>query len=259
MKIGGGNIESGPTSGIHWHMNIEHEVTYAALDRERQVIPWVRSRTPDGKETIYRSTEIQVSDDSLKSAFTRRMDCIDCHNRPTHIYHPPARSVDNVMTLGWINPKLPNVKSISVKALENPYATKQGGLDSIRLAIGDFYRQNYPSVASAQNAKVDSAIVQVQRIYSRNYFPEMQVSWKHFPDNLGHLYYKGCFRCHDGKHVSQDGKVLSRDCNTCHTILYQGSNPAPTTFAPQGEEFHHPEDVGDAWKTTNCKECHTGE
>ncbi|HCV42086.1 MAG TPA: cytochrome C, partial [Bacteroidetes bacterium] len=116
MKIGGGNIEAGPTSGIHWHMNIAHEVTYAALDVQRQVIPWIRSKTPDGKVTIYRSTEMSVSEDSLKKAFTRRMDCLDCHNRPSHIYHPPARSVNHVMSLGWIDPRLPNVKSIAVRA-----------------------------------------------------------------------------------------------------------------------------------------------
>jgi hypothetical protein len=256
MKIGGGNIEAGPTSGIHWHMNIGHEVTYAALDRERQVIPWVRSRTPDGKETIYRSTEIEVSDDSLKKAFTRRMDCIDCHNRPTHIYHPPARSVNHVMALGWINPALPNVKSIVVKALENPYTTKQIGLDSIKTVVEGYYAQNYPAIAASQKIQIDSAIEQTQKIYSRNYFPEMGVSWKHYPDNLGHLYYKGCFRCHDGKHVSESGKVLSRDCNTCHTILSQQFEKDTLRISLGGIEYKHPVDIGDAWKEMNCSDCH---
>ncbi len=256
MKIGGGNSEAGPTSGIHWHMNIAHEVTYAALDRERQIIPWVKSRSMDGKETIYRSSEIQVSDDSLKKAFTRRMDCIDCHNRPTHIYHPPARSVDNVLAAGWIDPNLPSIKSIAVKALENPYTTKQGGLDTIRIFMEDFYKQTYPDIATKESVKIDSAIVQVQRLYSRNYFPEMQVSWKRFPDNLGHLYYKGCFRCHDGKHVSDDGKVLSRDCNTCHTILAQQFENDSLRISLAGIEYRHPVDIGDAWKEMNCSDCH---
>jgi hypothetical protein len=259
MKIGGGNIEAGPTSGIHWHMNIGHEVTYAALDRERQVIPWVRSRTLDGKETIYRSTEIVVSDDSLKNAFTRRMDCIDCHNRPTHIYHPPARSVNHVMALGWVNPSLPNVKSIAVKALENPYTTKQKGLDSIRTVVEEFYHQNYASLATSKKIQIDSAIEQIQKIYSRNYFPEMGVSWKHYPDNLGHLYYKGCFRCHDGKHVSDEGKVLSRDCNTCHTILSQQFEKDTLRISLGGIEYQHPVDIGDAWKEMNCSDCHNSE
>jgi len=256
MKIGGGNIEAGPTSGIHWHMNIGHEVTYAAVDRERQVIPWIRSRTPSGRETIYRSTEIEISDDSLKNTFTRRMDCIDCHNRPTHIYHPPARSVNHIMSLGWIDPKLPNVKTIAVKALETPYGTKEGGLDSIKLLINDFYRQNYPAILASSKVKIDSTIEQVQKIYGRNYFPEMQVSWRHYPDNLGHLYYKGCFRCHDGKHVSDDGKVLSRDCNTCHTILAQKFEKDTLRISLGGIDYKHPVDIGDAWKEMNCSDCH---
>jgi hypothetical protein len=256
MKIGGGNIEAGPTSGIHWHMNINNEVTYASLDRERQIIPWVQSKKPDGTVTTYRSTEFSVSDDSLKKASVRRMDCIDCHNRPTHIYNPPARSVDHVMSLGWIDPKLPDIKSVAVKALEYPYDTKSVGLDSIRTVIQDFYAQNHPDIAVAEKIKIDSAIDQAQTIYRRNYFPEMGVSWKEFPDNLGHLYFKGCFRCHDGKHVSDDGKVLSRDCNTCHTILAQQFEQDTLRLSLGGIDYKHPVDIGDAWKEMNCSDCH---
>ncbi len=256
MKIGGGNVEAGPTSGIHWHMNIAHEVTYKALDRERQVIPWVRSRTPDGTETIYRSTEVDVPEDSLAAAFTRRMDCIDCHNRPTHIYHPPARSVNHVMSLGWISPSLPSVKSVSVEALEAGYETRQGALDTIRLTMEGYYRDNHPEVFETKKPTLDSAIAEVQKIYNRNYFPEMKTDWKKFPDNLGHLYYNGCFRCHDGKHVNEAGKVLSKDCNTCHTILSQKFEDDTLRISLEGVDYRHPVDIGDAWKEMNCSDCH---
>ncbi len=49
----------------------------------------------------------------------------------------------------------------------------------------------------------------------------MKVDWKTHPNNIGHMYYPGCFRCHDGNHVSKDGKVISKDCNSCHTLLDQ--------------------------------------
>jgi hypothetical protein len=162
------------------------------------------------------------------------------------------------MALGWIDPSLPGAKSIAVKALENPYTTKSAALDSISLVIREFYRQNYPAVAEAKQAKIDSAIEQVQKIYSRNYFPEMKVSWKGFPDNLGHLYYKGCFRCHDGKHVTESGKVLSKDCNTCHTILSQQFGSDSLRLSLGGIEYKHPVDIGDAWKEMNCSDCHNG-
>ncbi len=256
MKIGGGNIEAGPTSGIHWHMNIAHEVTYAVLDSQRQVIPWVRSRTADGKETIFRNKDIDVSEESLKTARTRKMDCIDCHNRPSHIYHPGARSVNHIMSLGWIDPTLPNVKATTVGALETPYATKKGAQDSIRMIIEEYYKTNYPELVASRQADIERAIVETQKIYSRSYFPEMRVSWKKYPDNIGHMYDPGCFRCHDGKHVSDDGRVLSKDCNTCHTILAQQFERDTLRISLGGVEYKHPVDIGDAWKETNCSDCH---
>jgi hypothetical protein len=256
MKIGGGNIEAGPTSGIHWHMNIAHEVVYTALDSERQVIPLIRSTTPEGLVRTYRSTEIDVPEDSLEKAFSRRMDCIDCHNRPTHIYHPPARSVNHVMSLGWIDPELPYIKSQAVSVLENQYSSKQAGLDSIRLLLEEYYATEYPDLLESKKKELDRAIGEVQKIFERNYFPEMGVSWKKFPDNIGHMYYPGCFRCHDGKHESDDGRVLSRDCNVCHTILSQEYEEGGLRLSLEGVEYRHPVDIGDAWKEMNCSDCH---
>ncbi len=256
IKIGGGNIEAGPTSGIHWHMNIANELMYVATDTQRQVIPWVSSRSGDGKMTVYRSTDNPPSDSLLQTARKRRMDCIDCHNRPTHIYHPPASSVNHVMSLGWVNPALPNVKRVSVDALERPYSSEEEAADSIRIAIEGYYRTEYPAVAAGRKSEIERTVAEIQKIYSRNYFPRMRVNWKEFPDNIGHLYYPGCFRCHDGKHVSDDGKVLSRDCSTCHVILAQQFERDTLRLSLSGVEYRHPADIGDAWKETNCSDCH---
>jgi nitrate/TMAO reductase-like tetraheme cytochrome c subunit len=259
IKIGGGNIEAGPTSGIHWHMNIANELTYIATDSQRQNIPWIQSKNPEGKITVYRSTEDSLTDGQIRTMKTRRMDCIDCHNRPTHIYHPPARSINHVMSLGWIDPKLPNVKSLSIKVLEGSYSTKQVGLDSIKLAIEEYYRTNYPELAKTKQDTIAKVVAEVQKIFSRNYFPEMHVSWKKFPDNIGHMYYPGCFRCHDGKHVSGDGKVLSRDCNVCHTILAQQFEQEGLRMSLTGVDYKHPVDIGNAWKEMNCSDCHNAQ
>jgi hypothetical protein len=259
IKIGGGNIEAGPTSGIHWHMNIANELTYIATDSQRQNIPWIRSKNPDGKVAVYQSTEHSLTEEQVRSMKTRRMDCIDCHNRPTHIYHPPARSVNHVMSLGWIDPGLPNVKSVSIKALETSYSTKQTGLDSIQLAIEGYYQINYPELAKTKQDTIAKVVSEVQKIYSRNYFPEMHVSWKNFPENIGHMYSPGCFRCHDGKHVSSEGKVLSRDCNVCHTILAQQFEKEGLRMSLSGVEYRHPVDIGDAWKEMNCSDCHNAQ
>jgi hypothetical protein len=256
IKIGGGNIEAGPTSGIHWHMNINNELTYIPADSSRQVIPWIRSKHPDGKMTIYRSTEGTLSDEELQKRPVRRMDCIDCHNRPTHIYHPPARSVNHVMELGWIDPSLPGAKALSVRALEYPYSSAQGAMDSIKLTVEEYYASNYPAIAGTKRGAIERTVDEVRKIYSRNYFPAMRVNWKSFPDNIGHLYYPGCFRCHDGKHVSEGGVVLSKDCNMCHTILAQQFQQDTLRLSLGGIDYRHPVDIGDAWKETNCNECH---
>jgi nitrate/TMAO reductase-like tetraheme cytochrome c subunit len=256
VKIGGGNSESGPTSGIHWHMNIANEVTYAALDRERSQIPWVRSVGPDGKETIYRSTEFEVSEQDLAATPRRKMDCIDCHNRPSHIYHPPARAVNEVMALGWIDRSLPYVKKVTVEALDHGYTTAEGAQDSIRIAIEGFYRDNYPDTFAGKREAIERTITETQGIYSRNFFPAMRASWRSFPENIGHMYAPGCFRCHDGKHVSADGKVLTRDCTACHTILAEQIGESAQQVALAGVEYQHPEDIGDAWREVNCSDCH---
>ncbi|HVO74982.1 MAG TPA: NapC/NirT family cytochrome c [Ignavibacteriaceae bacterium] len=256
IKIGGGNIETGPTSGIHWHMNIANEVTYAAVDSQRLIIPWVKVKHGDGHVSIYRSTEISFDEEKFPQKDFRRMDCIDCHNRPSHIYNPPERSVNPIMALNWIDPKLPYIKSLSIDVLENSYSTKPEALDKIKILMRNFYEDNYPETAVAKKQSIDRAINEVQKIYTRNYFPEMKVSWKKFPEHIGHLYAPGCFRCHDGKHVNEEGKVLTKDCNTCHTILAQKFENDTVRVALEGVKYRHPVDIGNAWMEMNCSDCH---
>ncbi|MEX2090459.1 MAG: cytochrome c3 family protein, partial [Bacteroidota bacterium] len=248
--------EGGLTSGIHWHMNIANEVTYVAMDRQRLVIPWVKSRSKDGTERIYKSTDGTPTEEEMALATTRRMDCVDCHNRPTHIYHPPQRSINQIMDLGWIDRELPYVKSLAVQVLEQPYTTRQVALDSIRLAVDSYYRTNYPALAVRQADKIEKAIVELQKVYRRNYFPEMKHDWRQYPDHIGHMFAPGCFRCHDGKHVSDDGKVLSKDCNACHTIIAQQYENEKLKMSLEGLVYEHPVDIGTAWNEMNCSDCH---
>ena len=257
MKVGGGTEESGNRTGIHWHMNIGNEVTYMTTDRQRMNIPWVKTKSlATGKETIYKNTQEKITDDMFKPENVRKMDCMDCHNRPSHQYNPPFRSVDHLMATDAIDPSLPYIKSISVQALENSYSNKKTGLDSIKTVIQEFYSANYPEIASSKKDIIDRAISQVQIIYSRNYFPEMNVSWRYFPEQIGHMYSPGCFRCHDGKHVSSDGKILSKDCNICHTLLAQEFEGEPAQVSLKGVEYKHPIDIGNSWKTSICSDCH---
>jgi hypothetical protein len=122
--------------------------------------------------------------------------------------------------------------------------------------IMEFYQKTYPDVVSSKKGEIEKAKTEVQNIYRRNYDPFMKVSWKNFPDNAGHTYSLGCFRCHDGKHMSSDGKVLSKDCSTCHLLITHTGDQSKgqAVFAPAS--YPHPVDIRDAYKEMNCTECH---
>lgn len=260
MKTGGGSTDRGPTSGIHWHMNIANEVTYVATDSLRQVIPFVRMKNNEtGEVTEYFSEESGVTQEEVRNLPGSRMDCIDCHNRPSHIYRPPVRIVDQSLALGRISTELPNVRRASIDALVEPYSTSAAAMDSIPVNFLRYYEEQYPGVVEQKRDLITLASNELKAQFSKNFFPSMKVSWKAYPNNIGHMTDMGCFRCHDGKHVSESGKVISKDCNSCHTILYQGQDPVPSTLSITGLEFEHPEDIGDMWMEMNCKDCHTGQ
>ena len=243
MKIGGGDPTHGPVGGIHWHMNIANKVEYIATDEARQKIPWIRVTDRDGKATVFESEDEKLKPEQLAAATLRRVDCIDCHNRPSHIYNAPDKAVNIAMATGRIDPKLPSVKKNAVAALTGDYKTSEEALQKIAAKLKDY------------DAKT---VAEVQTIYSQNFFPEMNVNWRKYPNNIGHTIFPGCYRCHDGKHKSAEGKVVTHDCNSCHTIIAQGSGDKLASISPQGLEFQHPSDIGDLWKEMNCAECHNG-
>ena len=260
MKIGGGNPETGVTSGIHWHMNINNHVTYTAIDERRQDIPVIRVRHDGTNEDDEYVTTDEFDKTKLEKGETRKMDCIDCHNRPTHIYRTPEESINSLMKLGWIPPSLPSVRTIASSALTKEYKTNDEAMKGIESTVWDNYNLKYPAIAKTRKSEIDSVVSNLRRTYARNIFPEMKTNWKNFPNNIGHYSYAGCFRCHDGKHVSKKtGKVLSKDCNLCHTISSQGQFSEVTSNSIKGLEFKHPIDIGDSWKTMNCNDCHKGE
>jgi len=254
MKIGGSEL--GATEGIHAHMYLDRKVTYISIDRQRQIIPYVEMKDQQGKVTTYRSTEIKATDQDLRNGERRMVDCIDCHNRPSHQYRHPEISVNQAMTRNLINTQLPEIKMKSVEVLEGLYKTEPEALAKIREDLTAYYNKEHPAEVKSMGAQLESTIRQVQQIYSTNYFPEMNVNWKEFPNNLDHMHSSGCFRCHDDKHVSPEGRVISKNCNTCHTILSIQPPGKTRTTDYKGLAFQHPVDIGDEWKTTPCKDCH---
>jgi len=254
MHIGGGQVgQLGPAKGIHWHMNIANKVEYAADDERRQSIPWVRITHSDGTVNVYTDEESDFDPATdLQNAEVRTMDCIDCHNRPSHKYNPPMRLVNGALSRGDIDDTLPWVKSVATEALDADYATVDSAMTGIDSALKEAFADEYDQ----RKDQVDQAIAALQQLYRHNYFPSMKVSWRAFPDNIGHLTSSGCFRCHDGKHVDAEGKAITHDCNVCHTFLGEKIGGENETVAMTGVGYRHPEDIDGMWKDTDCTECH---
>jgi hypothetical protein len=252
MKIGGGDPELGRVGGIHWHMNIGNRVEYIATDHAREVIPWVRVTDGDGNVTVYQSGSSPLTDEEMASLTPRQMDCIDCHNRPSHIYRAPARAVNLAMSTGRISAELPAIKRRATQLLTAEYETTEEALDAISAALAEEY------AGRADEVVLQQADMELRRIYETNFFPEMKVDWRVYPDHVGHTLYPGCYRCHDGQHTSPDGRGITHDCNACHVIISQGTGEEAETLTPSGLEFVHPVDIGGLWRSVNCSVCHTG-
>jgi nitrate/TMAO reductase-like tetraheme cytochrome c subunit len=257
IKVGGGDPSLGQAGeGIHWHMNIANKITYFSTDEQRQTIPYVRMENAKGQVTEYAVKDNPPSQAQIDKSTMRRMDCVDCHNRPSHIYTPPDLSVDRGISGGVIDPSLPYIKQQGVQVLTADYKTGDEAQKAIADNINKYYQEKYPVIASTKTDSVKGAVAELQRIYRTTFFPEMKVSWKTHPNNVGHFYYNGCFRCHDGNHVSKDGKVISKECNSCHTVMDQEEGGAHIA-AVQSQPFKHPVDLGDM-TAVNCSDCHNG-
>jgi hypothetical protein len=182
------------------------------------------------------------------------MDCVDCHNRPAHNYLPPDVALDQAFVSGRLDPSLPYLKRKSVEVLSQQYATTPDAVTAIAAQLNDFYRTSYPAVYSQKQDAIKGAVTEVQRIFQTYFFPEMKTDWQTHTNNIGHLYSLGCFRCHDGEHVSNTGKVISNNCNVCHTTIFDSAAP-PDQNVKTGA-FKHPVDLGALADEHKCDYCH---
>lgn len=261
LKIGPSQAALGLIEGIHWHINPHVRIDYIATDHERQQISWVRYTNLDsGEVKVFRDKGQPSAIGTLPRGEMRTMDCIDCHNRPSHLYRSPAQFINAAMTAGRIPAALPEIKKLAVQLASISYPSANAAQEGIRSGVTQFYRLSYPELFARQRALVEKCVTGVQEEFAHNIFPFMKVSWKAYPDNIGHLYFIGCFRCHNGSHVSDTGETIRRDCVLCHDIGIQGISGKWMEVARIGEslEFRHPENIGDTWRDTPCTDCHTG-
>lgn len=258
MKTGPEYSALGLKEGIHWHINPEVQIEYISLNDKRENISYVKYTNRKTSEvTIYRDANNTVTDSALSASTARTMDCIDCHNRPSHHYNSPTVYFDKAMTSGAASGKIPFFKKVVMGILSGKFPTKDTAMMMIEQGITDYYKSDFPDYYADNKDVINSSISAIKTAYSQNTFPLMKVSYDLYPDHIGHLETNGCFRCHNDSFVAENGRKISRDCDLCHTIVGQG-NPGKMEYSTIKESlgFRHPVDIGTAWKEANCSDCH---
>ncbi len=157
--------------------------------------------------------------DAPEDAVWREMDCVDCHNRPTHMYRMPDEEVDVAMVEGRISAELPFIKRESLRVLQVDYPSHEEARTGIASEIDTFYRESYPELHADRGDDIRAAADALGDIYSWNVFPKMKVTWGTYPDHIGHDDNSGCFRCHDKRHRTETRERIDKDCDACHTVL----------------------------------------
>ncbi|MGD0598887.1 MAG: NapC/NirT family cytochrome c [Terriglobales bacterium] len=225
LKVGGGTWRG--SVGIHGrHLADNARIRYISTDAERQTIPAVFYTDDTGKTTEFISSDAKATKEQLDKGEHRVMDCVDCHNRPTHAFDLPDNAVDKQMSIGLISPDLPYIRKKAVEVLKLDYPTRDVAQQRITGELNNFYRTNYPQIYATRRTLVEQSVKEVAAIYLRNVFPDMRLTWGTHPNNLGHNDSPGCFRCHDGSHTSADGQTITNDCSACHDVLASGEeNP----------------------------------
>lgn len=218
VHIGGSN----QSPGIHGaHQGPGVRMRYAPADEKRQTIPIVEYDKGDGKWIRFVAADVKP-DQVAKYAnpeTMRTMDCMDCHNRPSHTFMLPERALDNAIAAGKVVQTLPFVKKTGLELLKATYATQTEGIAKIEEGLVGFYQQKYPDLYKSRRADIEKSAQAVSKIYASNVFPEMKIQWGSYPNNLGHNDFPGCFRCHDDNHATSAGLKITQDCNTCHNLL----------------------------------------
>jgi len=258
MKIGPSLSPMGLKEGIHWHINPDMRIEYIASTRDRETIPWVKlTNLKTGDVQIFQDTENVLDKKAIDTLQHRIMDCMDCHNRPSHSYKSATVYTDNAMISGTVPKELPFIKRVAMNVLKGPFTNKDSALTYIRDSITNFYKTGYPSVYAQKKDLIEMAIKGIIDEFNLNVFPYMRVTSSSYLNHIGHLESDGCFRCHSDRHKNEKGKVISKDCNMCHTIIAQGATDKILYASVDNlMEFVHPIDIKDNWKTYFCTECH---
>ncbi len=217
----------------------------------------------DGTRAEYIDVEAGFDPATVKTEDLVKMDCITCHNRTAHLVENPQQVVDGLLQRGLVSAAIPGIKQKAVASLSVNYATQQEGLEAIAALSAD-YQKNFPDFVSANQAQIDQSVVALQEAYQRTNFPDQKMDWKTHPNNLEHQNSPGCFRCHDGKHLSSSGDSVRLECNICHSIPVVSAPDQLTASLEVSKGFEPSSHQNSNWITIHrdifdetCAGCHS--
>jgi hypothetical protein len=229
LKTGGGSLDLGAHGGIHWwHIYSDNRIRYYSPDKSREEIVWVELTTPSGDIRTYTRDGEELPPLEEIEAQARIMDCIDCHNRPTHLFEVPSKALDGVLESNAEYRELPYYKRQAEGAITESYPSHPEGVAGVREALSSFYREEYPEVWDDRRELVERAADAAAHVYGRTVFPQMDTNWETHANHIGHDDFPGCWRCHDDELATADGEhVIPMDCENCHVFLVEDSPELP--------------------------------
>jgi hypothetical protein len=211
LKVGG--AEGLEASGIHWHVDPGMSIRYRS-DETREDIYEVEFTNTDGTVTNYSDRRAPE-----EGGIWRTMDCVDCHNRPSHIYQPAHSEVDRVINEGRVDRSLPYVKREGLRLIDAQYPSHEEARAVISDGLQQYYAENYPEIAESKADAISAAAEALGDAFSVNVFPGMNVWWDTYPNHIGHEQSDGCARCHKRSMRTADREQISDDCDNCHIVL----------------------------------------
>jgi hypothetical protein len=233
LKTGGGSLDLGSHGGIHWwHIYSDNRIRYIAGDERREEIVWVELTTPSGEVRVYSRDDAKAPATDEVEQKARIMDCIDCHNRPTHLFREPDWAIDDILERDSDLRTLPFFKREAVRAVKGDYPSHAEGVAAVHQAIVDFYRKQSPKLSATDSDLVERGAAAAAETYGRTVFPAMKTNWETHPNHIGHETSPGCWRCHDDEMTTADGQhVIPMDCDTCHVFLVEDATERPDLAA----------------------------
>jgi len=239
LKIDTGKRQS--RAGIHWHIGQDNQVRYISKEDKREEVLWLEVVGPGRPLKRYVDRRYSLAVEKGENSRARVMDCVDCHNRATHIYEEPAAAIDDRFDQGKLDRSLPFAKRELLHAITIHYPDRPAAMKGIALHLQGFYRRFFPQVAGHEMAAIDRMIAVGREIYCRNIHPRMAIDWGTYPSFIGHAQGSGCFRCHNENMQDKNGQVISHDCTSCHSLLaYDEDTPFKYLEIPRPGSPNYP-------------------